>query len=787
MPHTTSCSFLHPGGGAAPGCDPYRANRRPGLLLVALALAVGACKNDDGSTAAAPADSVAVVADRFDGGPGTAFVLQAKPGPGSADTTIRWDLGDGRTSFGPTITVAYDSPGIRDVRATAVRDSVEVAAAGVLLTVFDPAPVEFAGSGVPVPQLLGDVDGNGVVDAADVHRIGKDGGGLESLSQAARRAGDFDVDGDVDERDATLLAQAVVGGGVLPSALEPTIGTPFTQVRIQSRFLLDVFARVEVRVGAAPPRPVRRTHPGYGQFLVPSDVAGGPAFAPVTEGPIQVRLLVDGAEVETFGFELRNPSPVVGDELAVLASALTDMESAFASLAAAMGPALAEVGAVPTERAVFQSLLEFSRGEVAAARAGWNGLRPSVATGEGEALGYLLNAGGLRPAATAAARLAAESRLLAGQLPQSGGVTMLRLLCTTNDLVAIAERVDTALGVACAVAAAAAAASGFVDGPIGPTIAAGIVAISRGLSVASDVVVVLKEVMPKPTKLLTIRPERIAGPGPAAFQLRVGAQLEPGLLCGAPVGILISRIQDRILQRLATRLTSWLSFGFIQNFPFEARNGRLRQRIVEAISNSITSICGAVLDAVGISDQIEALKDKWCSRLVGQSSIDVRIDELSELAHTPVENGTLVPPPSGSDEPALFVAAPQLTGDGKVIVVATLAICGEVWGGYVELELRGVNVRFCQGDNGSLLDDIFELRVDGVTLLAPSAPVRNVCGSLDLSPGDHSVVMIGRAAPDLIGTYFLSASVGQLIGPPLTGGNLIAGAQLSWTLRIPAP
>jgi hypothetical protein len=263
--------------------------------------------------------------------------------------------------------------------------------------------------------------------------------------------------------------------------------------------------------------------------------------------------------------------------------------------------------------------------------------------------------------------------------------------------------------------------------------------------------------------------------------------LKPGLLCGAPAGIAISEIQDLILRRLATRQTSWLSFGFIQNFPFFARDGVLRKRIVDAISGSITSITGAVLDAVGITDQIAALKNKWCSRLVGQSSIGVRIDELRTLEYTPTANGTLVLPQPGSDDPALFVAAPQLTGNGKVIVVATLEICGEFWGGFTELDLRGVNVQFCQGDNGSLLDDIFELRVDGVVLLAPSVPVVNVCGSLELTPGDHTVVMIGRAAPDLIGTYFLSASPGQLIGPPLSGSNLLAGTQLSWTLRITAP
>ena len=104
--------------------------------------------------------------------------------------------------------------------------------------------------------------------------------------------------------------------------------------------------------------------------------------------------------------------------------------------------------------------------------------------------------------------------------------------------------------------------------------------------------------------------------------------------------------------------------------------------------------------------------------------------------------------------------------------------------GSTTIDCNGVEVRFCQGDNGSANDDIFELVVDGQVLLAPSASTRRICGSLMLSPGDHVVEMRGRAAPDGIGTYFIEVSHGTLTGPPTSGSNLTAGAVFRWTLRI---
>jgi len=63
--------------------------------------------------------------------------------------------------------------------------------------------------------------------------------------------------------------------------------------------------------------------------------------------------------------------------------------------------------------------------------------------------------------------------------------------------------------------------------------------------------------------------------------------------------------------------------------------------------------------------------------------------------------------------------------------------------------------------------------------------VRNICTSLNLTAGNHTVQMIGRAAPDGIGTYFITFTGATVVsGPPLSGSNLSAGTMFTWTINV---
>jgi hypothetical protein len=61
--------------------------------------------------------------------------------------------------------------------------------------------------------LRGDVDGNGVVDDRDAQLVLDAVVGTRSLTSAERAAADVDGDGDVDVADAQLIRQAITRPG----------------------------------------------------------------------------------------------------------------------------------------------------------------------------------------------------------------------------------------------------------------------------------------------------------------------------------------------------------------------------------------------------------------------------------------------------------------------------------------------------------------------------------------------------------------------------------------------
>ena len=122
-------------------------------------------------------------------------------------------------------------------------------------------------------------------------------------------------------------------------------------------------------------------------------------------------------------------------------------------------------------------------------------------------------------------------------------------------------------------------------------------------------------------------------------------------------------------------------------------------------------------------------------------------------------------------------------------VEGSFELCQKAIQGKLSIECgQFVDVTISMGDNGTLLDDIFQVSVDGTVVLTSQVPVTFTSTVVELSVGDHVLVMTGLAAPDGIGTYFISVTNAELIGgPPLSGTNLTAGTSFTWTLRVNGP
>jgi hypothetical protein len=100
--------------------------------------------------------------------------------------------------------------------------------------------------------------------------------------------------------------------------------------------------------------------------------------------------------------------------------------------------------------------------------------------------------------------------------------------------------------------------------------------------------------------------------------------------------------------------------------------------------------------------------------------------------------------------------------------------------------LKTVQLTITMGDWGNALDDVFEVWFDGVAVLAPGVPVRNVSTTFETYAGSHNIFLIGRVVPDNTGTYQLSFSpnVAVVSGPPLQGSNLSAGETFSYYVMV---
>lgn len=84
------------------------------------------------------------------------------------------------------------------------------------------------------------------------------------------------------------------------------------------------------------------------------------------------------------------------------------------------------------------------------------------------------------------------------------------------------------------------------------------------------------------------------------------------------------------------------------------------------------------------------------------------------------------------------------------------------------------DVGIIMGDNGSALDDIYEVIIGGQTVLTSNVPVRSVSTTVPLPAGRNEVLMRGLAAPDGIGTYFIIFT-----GAAVVGGDALSGSDLT--------
>lgn len=630
-----------------------------------------------------PALDWSLRSDRLDGLAGTPFALQAAISSPATGVVVRWDFGDGREASGTSVVVAYPAPGAYTVRATAFGDAGELGSAALSLLVFEATPTRIAGTDIPLLQVPGDVDDDGTLTSLDVSLIQAHVAGARILAAGARRAADYEFDGDIDAADASLLAAAIAASGELPARLSPAAGPRTSLVRIASRHLAELGARVEVQVGQSARMPIRRLHPGYGLFVVPMDALGPPTLAPIAEGPVAVQVFVDGAVRESVDFQLVNAPAIQGDEPAVFDAVATQLAMAAASLESSLAPQLQLFGASDSDAQVLTAMVGYARSQLTSAAASIGQLVARMTPEQIDAFSFLGNANGLR-SAEAALQSAQAATLAAGF--DGTGSTRVDVLFGLASLSSAATHLDRVLQATWVAAEGLPALSGLVARPALLPPVAELSSIGESIAIADDVLAIVAATLPALANPLQIE---VAPAALRTWHVRAYAPLETADLCGVARAFLSTAVQDLGMQRLSSRLRVLISFEGLSSIPFDLRTGALRPALADFVRAALPS-SGNAVDAAGMFDAIGDLKASICASLLGQGRVALRGSELASLSFSPRNAGwQLTAPAAGTADPAVF------TCDGSVSGVVNLAASLPVDAGFVSTLLQGSTSFVC--------------------------------------------------------------------------------------------
>jgi hypothetical protein len=201
-----------------------------------------------------------------------------------------------------------------------------------------------------------------------------------------------------------------------------------------------------------------------------------------------------------------------------------------------------------------------------------------------------------------------------------------------------------------------------------------------------------------------------------------------------------------------------------------------------SLLQQIEGSAAAALEAVGpLNDAIKGVAGLPCSSVTGGGSL-VPVGRV--FASIAPEDGTLT---SNADGTGIYrCPTPGPGSKTNITLNGQLKLCdADPAKVKVSLACAARQVTITMGDNGSALDDIFEVSVGGKTVLTSSQPVRSTSTTITLPSGQTTVTMRGLAAPDGVGTYFISFSGARRVsGANLSGSDLTPGVVKTFVIEV---
>jgi hypothetical protein len=753
------------------------------LTYAALVLSVAAC---GGGSDGVPAESatagtvvLSVEAPTTTASVGTPVRLRAKARTENTSVThFEWTFSDGQTARGQDVSVAFRTSGTIVARVIATATDGSNTQAEVAVTIFsssDPTPAL-----LNLPDVYGDVNRNGRLEISDALLLAQGLNRVLELTPAQRRAADLDVDAKTNNDDLLLLMQALVRNRPLPSAALKQSIYPGTVLPIVSPALLGPDDRISVRVGGALALPPTRIAMGYATLVVPAELSRFGSNVPLE---ISVNDQVADTIALTVKPPVADPADARADVLAFYAQwrlALQAHARDAEGLARAAALTPVELTTFRSGNQAAQTLLDRAQSQLIAMLDGPEGAE------FGRLLQQSLYANGMSEMRASLQASATGIDLKTGQLLQAKGLlspndvcdTLIPGLCgakTASRYAEIASNVHTAACTATAVAVAGGTVGTIVSG--GTAAVIGIKVAAVGTTFFKNVCIPLAAAMKVADVFTTVV---------TSIDIKLNSSISaPSLAVGQPA-IVSASVELLNLAPFCVATSNAVAE--------QALTDGLKSYLVAQAMRDSTSVSGLLIQALALvaEDAVEDLLSDAVLGLLNTSGLLQVVEKVIVAAcpADPLRGGSLTVPVS-----RVFGALPATQGtlsfnaDGtgtyfcptagatSVTLTGRLPLCEvvpAVTGVATSCAGASREVTITMGDNGNALDDIFEVVVDGVTVLTSSTPVTGVAVTLRLPVGRTTVLMRGLAAPDGIGTYFIS-----FFGAAVVSGDLLSGNDLT--------
>lgn len=718
------------------------------------------------------------------------FVLKAAlRGYNDASPRYRWYLPDGTVVDGAQITRSIAAPGIYPVGLAVKLSDGTLIESGTTVTVLQangqpPAALR-------IPARPGDVDASGGITLLDAMRTYRFvAGANKALTQTQRDAADMDRDGTLSDEDARQILLGAISGSAYIESTSPRVLRPGTIVTIRSSVFANPAGELTVRFSGS--NTVQRPTsfvPGVATVEVPYDtVVPGPdtpLVITVLEGAVERASL--RATIQPGIAPVANPQAVVTELLQAIRQALIDNTTRVGDRALAAGLPEAEQQTLRTvalagERegvAQIDILIRLINGpggrraaQVFAAALQANGYEDLTA-----AIALLRSPASQSTApATAALRRAMGASVAAAA--DTACDAALAAFCPLKTIASVLDNASfiTQVGCTSLLAGLGAAVLFPGDGPLIDVAALSLwVATCSKVQVAIEVAATIGSIVGgvDADLSLTASPTRI-GVGESSTltaRLNVGGIDE---LCSLGAGVGAQRVATKLADRIINRLLTKNTGVMLVKKAFEILGGDFLNTFLTSLSSATaTAISKSSLDiAVSAAAQALCPSAGLCNPLINTKG-----------ALTGANAGLVTASANGAG--TFTCPAKTSTSPNAYTFNAQRDFCGEPLKAQAEVNCAATAVTFTMGDNGTALDDIYEVVVDGTSVLSSNVPVRGVSRTIELSAGLHTVHMLGRAAPDGIGTYYISISGARIVsGDATSGTDLVPGAVKTFVIEV---